>query len=365
MGTKTGGRLASLDALRGFDMFWIMGGQGLVYAIATALGHPGFKAHFGHVPWDGLNFVDTIFPLFLFIAGVTFPFSAAKRLADGATRGRLAWHAVRRGLTIMLLGYICNNLLKFDFAHLRVYGVLQHIGFCWMAAALIFLAFRRNARIAIAIALLVGSWLFFRFVGAPDANGAPPFTAQGNFGCWIDRTLFGPAHTYQKLFDPEGAACILPGIVTPMLGMFAGEFLRRDMPGSRKAALLAVAGLVSVAVGLLMSLSIPIVKALWSSSFVLVAGGYSAVMLALFYWIIDVKGWSKWSFFFKVIGMNSITIYLGQRIIPFGSIRTFFLNGVVAHLPTDIGDIVNAAGYIAVCWLFLYFLYRKQTFLKV
>jgi predicted acyltransferase len=88
-------------------------------------------------------------------------------------------------------------------------------------------------------------------------------------------------------------------------------------------------------------------------------------MLALFYWIIDVRGWSKWSFFFKVIGMNSITIYLGQRIIPFGSIRTFFLNGVVAHLPTDMGNIVNAAGYIAVCWLFLYFLYRKKTFLKI
>ena len=164
METKTGGRLASLDALRGFDMFFIMGGQGLIYAIATALGHPDFKDSFGHVPWDGLHFVDTIFPLFLFIAGVTFPFSAAKRIEGGATRSRLVWHSIRRGLTIMLLGYICNGLLNFNFAKLRVYGVLQHIGFCWMVAALLFLAFRRNTRIVIAAALLVGSWLFFRFV---------------------------------------------------------------------------------------------------------------------------------------------------------------------------------------------------------
>lgn len=365
METKTGGRLASLDALRGFDMFFIMGGQGLIYAIATALGHPDFKDSFGHVPWDGLHFVDTIFPLFLFIAGVTFPFSAAKRIEGGATRSRLVWHSIRRGLTIMLLGYICNGLLNFNFAKLRVYGVLQHIGFCWMVAALLFLAFRRNTRIVIAAALLVGSWLFFRFVGAPDAAGAPPFSPEGNLGCWIDRTLFGPPHIYRPLFDPEGAATVLPGIVMPMLGMFAGEFLRSRMSGGRKAAMLAVAGVASAAAGLLMSLSIPIVKALWSSSFVLVAGGYSAVMLALFYWIIDVKGWSKWTFFFKVIGMNSITIYLGQRIIPFTPIRNFFLNGTVALLPDTIGAIVNAAGYIAVCWLFLYFLYRKNTFLKV
>lgn len=365
MENKTNGRLMSLDALRGFDMFFIMGGQGLIYAVAALLGYPDFRKVFGHVPWDGLQFVDTIFPLFLFIAGVTFPFSAAKRMEKGASKGLLAWHSIRRGLTLILFGYVFGSLLKFDFAHLRAYGVLQHIGFCWMVAALIFLAFKRNARIVIAVTLLVGSWMLFRFVGAPDANGALPFTPEGNLGCWFDRTVFGPNHIYQKIFDPEGAAGFLPGIVTPMLGMFAGEFLRSGLSGSKKVLCLVIAGAVSVVTGLLMSLSIPIVKALWTSSFVLVCGGYSAIMLALFYWVIDVKGWTGWTFFFKVIGMNSITIYLGQRIIPFGAIRDFFLGGVVSLVPADIGAIISNAGYIAACWLFLYFLYRKQVFLKV
>ena len=361
------GRLMSLDALRGFDMLFIMGGGSLMLALCKAFGCPdgAFAEQFYHVPWEGLRFEDTIFPLFLFIAGVSFPFSMSKRLANGSTRASLCWHSVRRGLTLILFGLIINGLLKLDFAHLRFYGVLQFIGFTWMVASILYVWLDAKARAAIAVVLLLGSWLLFRFVGAPDFPDALPFTPEGNLGCWVDRTVFGSAHIYKKLFDPEGAAGFLPGIVTPMLGMFAGDLLKSSLSGAKKTLVLLASAAVLISAGLLMTVSMPIVKALWNSSFVLVAGGYSAAMLALFYWIVDVRGWTGWTLFFKVIGMNSITIYMAQRIVNFGGIRSYFFGGLAGLFPPVWGEVVLALGYIAVCWLFLYFLYRKNVFLKV
>ena len=362
-----GGRLVSLDVLRGFDMLFIMGGGPLALAICAALGVPNcwIADQFRHVPWEGLRFEDTIFPLFLFIAGVSFPFSMAKRLSLGSSKASISLHVVRRGLALVALGLVYNGFLKFDFAHLRFFGVLQLIGFAWMTAALLYVWLGVRARAALAVVLLVGSWLLFRFVGAPDFPGAAPFSPEGNLGCWIDRTVFGANHIYEKIFDPEGSAGFLPAIVTPMLGMFAGELLRSRLTGERKTVLLLGAAAVLTAAGLALSVSQPVVKALWSSSFVLVAGGYSVAMLAFFYWIVDVKGWRGWTFFFKVIGMNSITIYMAQRIVGFGGIAAFLLGGVADLFPSAWGKVVLAAGYIAVCWLFLLFLYRKNVFLKV
>ena len=365
---NAGGRLVSLDALRGFDMLFIMGGGGLITAICAALGCPdgAFARQFRHVEWAGLRFEDTIFPLFLFIAGVSFPFSSAKRLADGASRASLYCHAVRRGLTLILLGLIVNSLLKFDFANLRYYGVLQFIGFTWAVAACLYLSFGVRTRAAIAAVLLVGSWLFFRFCTSPDFPGADPFSPEGNLGCWFDRAVIGSNHVYKKgLFDPEGAATVMPGIVTPMLGMFAGELLRSGFSSARKVVSLLAAAVAMVATGLLLSLSQPVVKALWSSSFVLVAGGYSAAMLAIFYWIVDVKGWRRWTFFFTVIGMNSITIYMAQCFVGFRGIAKYFFGGAISFLPQALQGVANSAAYILTCWLFLLFLYRHKIFFKV
>ena len=367
MEKKMNGRLLSLDALRGFDMLFIMGGGPLIISICTAFGAAdcAFAQQFRHVAWEGLRFEDTIFPLFLFIAGVSFPFSMAKRLLNGATKASLCWHSIRRGLTLMLFGLVCNGLLKFDFAHLRFFGVLQFIGFAWMVASLLYVWCGAKTRAVIALILLIGSWLLFRFVGAPDFPGAAPFSPEGNLGCWIDRTVFGANHIYKKLFDPEGVAGFLPGIVTPMLGMFAGELLKGSFSEARKTLILFGSAVALIASGLLLSISQPIVKALWSSSFVLVAGGYSAAMLAVFYWIIDVKGWKGWTFFFTVIGMNSITIYMAQRIVNFGGIASFFFGGIAAQLPPAGHAVCQCAAYVLVCWLFLWFLYRQRVFLKV
>lgn len=365
--TEKSSRLLSLDVLRGFDMFFIMGGGSLMIALCAALGAPdcAFAKQFHHVSWDGLAFHDTIFPLFLFIAGVSFPFSMAKRLSHGAKRSSIVWHTLRRGLTLIFLGLVFNGFMKLDFAHLRVFGVLQLIGFAWMVAALLYIWLGLKARIAIAAILLIGTAVLFRFVGAPDFPSDTPFSAYGNLGCWVDRTFIGVNHIIGKVYDPEGTAGLLPSIVTPMLGMFAGDLLRSSLSGGRKAAILFIASALLIGAGLLMSIEVPIVKKLWSSSFVLVVGGYSAAMLALFYFIIDVKGWHGWTLFFRVIGLNSITIYLAQRIIGFHKASEFIFGGTAGLLPSAWQPVGTSIAYIATCWLFLYFLYRKNIFLKV
>ena len=360
------GRLASLDALRGFDMLFIMGGEALVCAIAALCGDPAFGRKFGHVPWHGLQFMDTVFPLFLFMAGVSFPFSAAKSRERGLTDGRIALKALRRGLTLVALGFVCSGLFKLEFATLRAWSVLGRIGLAWMAAAWIYLVFRPRVRVVLAAVILAAVTLFTIYVPAPGAAGHGPFTPEGNFGCWLDRTLTA-GHTYRKLFDPEGFAGILPAIVTAMLGMFAGEIVRRDGGAAtgRKALELLACGAGCALAGWGLSYAFPINKALWSPSFALVVGGYSFAMFALFYWIVDVRGYRRWAYFFTVIGVNSITIYMAQRIVRFNDVNNFFLLGLSKLLPADWGRLLLCVGYIAVCWLFLWFLHKKNVHLKV
>ena len=363
-------RLASIDATRGFDMFFIMGGEGLLANLAALFGHPEFRHTLDHAAWDGFHFMDTIFPTFLFLAGMTFPFSAAKSRANGASTRGIALKALRRCLLLVLLGLVYNGpLLHFDFAHMRVWSVLGRIGIAWFGAALLYLAFRTKTRIGIAAALLAGVALFMRFVLAPDAPaGASPFSPEGNFGCWLDRALTG-GHTFRPLFDPEGFAGILPAIVTAMLGTFSGELVRRpDIAPGRKCLWLAAYAAGLLALGLALSPVCPVNKALWSPSFVLVAGAYSTFLFLAFYAVIDVLGFVKWSFPLKVIGMNPIAIYLGQAVIGARQANDFLFGWSWRHLPPAYGNlqpVMVCLGYILVCWLFLFFLYRKKTFLKV
>ena len=377
-----GNRLMSLDALRGFDMFWIMGGEGLVVVLAALFGFPDFHPSFDHVPWEGLHFMDTVFPTFLFMAGVSFPFSAAKSMERGLTRGQIALRALRRGITLMLLGLVYWGFLRrLDFATCRIPSVLGYIGFGWMVAAWIYLCVRNvKARLGVAVGILAAVTLVFGFIPAPDAAtvaipekmawanelGRGIFTPAGHLGCWLDRTLLGH-HILTPLFDNEGLGGLLCTIVTAMLGMFAGEIVRRGgvQATGRKALALLGSAVLCLVSGLALSTFYPIVKNLWSPSFVLVVGSYSFAMFALFYWIVDVKGLSRWSFFFRVIGMNSITIYMAQQFVGFGSASKFFLGGVAGLLPDLWGRLVLELGYIAACWLFLLFLYRKNVFLKV
>lgn len=360
-------RLASLDALRGFDMFWIMGGEALLGSLVALFGVTGFGAAFDHVPWHGLHFMDCIFPTFLFLAGVSFPFSAAASAARGLTKRAIALRCWRRGMTLFVLGLVFNGLLQQpDVVHFRVWSVLGRIGLAWMVAAWIALAVKSMKwRLAIAFAILFGVTAFTLLVPAPGAaSGADVFSPEGNFGCWLDRALTG-GHTYQPLFDPEGFAGFLPAVATALFGVLAGDWIRSHAVTGRTARVLLVAGVALSLAGWAWSLVFPINKALWSPSFTLVVGGFSLMALATFYWVIDVKGWAQWAFPFKVVGMNSITIYLAQPIIGFGTAQQFFFGAAIGNLPSGAAAVLAAAAYVALCWLFLYFLYRKDIFLKV
>ncbi len=372
-------RLESLDALRGFDMFFIMGGSGLIAAIAAYFPESDIwgeiARQMSHVKWDGLAHHDTIFPLFLFIAGVSFPFSLEKQIAKGMSSRSIYTKIVKRGFVLMFLGWVCNGLLSLEFSDLRFWSVLARIGMAWMFAALIY-TFTFNpqkpfknirAICGTIVVLLLGYWAVTALIPAPDAPDAGVFTKEGNIACYLDRTLFG-AHCYTELYDPEGFLSTIPAIGTALLGILSGAWIKWEKPGltgTHKTLGLLAAGLAMGLLGWLWGMVYPINKALWSSSFVCAVASYSLIMLALFYYIIDVRGWKRWDFFFTVIGMNSITIYMLPRFIDFSFMRNRLFGGVINLFPEGDQDVLTRLFYVLTCWIFLYLLYRKRIFLKV
>lgn len=360
-------RLMSLDALRGFDMLFIMGLAGWVVAVCDFFPDSGvmqwLSNQMKHVEWNGLAHHDTIFPLFLFVAGISFPFSLAKQRAGGKSTQRILYKIIKRGLILVCLGCVYNGIFRLDFEHMRYASVLGRIGLAWMFAALLFVNFKTNINIIVSIVILVGYWLLLWLI--PDA--ADPYTLENNLVGTIDQVIM-PGRLHEGIFDPEGLFSTLPAIVTALLGMFTGQLVQlpdEKCSGKKKVLYMLVGAVVFILIGWVWSYTFPINKKLWTSTFVCVVAGYSLIMFALFYYIIDVKGYVRWSFFFRIVGLNSITIYLAQRIIDFGQISDFFLGGLVSKCPETLGVWISTSGYIAVCWLFLYFLYKKKIFLKV
>lgn len=365
-------RLESLDALRGFDMLFIMGGAAVITAIAgffpDSAAWQTVAEQMTHASWDGLRHHDTIFPLFLFIAGCSFPFSLEKQRQRGMSHSAIVLKAIKRGFVLMALGWVCNGILKLQFAELRFWSVLARIGMAWMCAALIYMHVHSLKRILLIVAgLLVGYSIISSLVVAPDTPGAAALTREGNIACYIDRTLFG-AHCYRPDYDPEGLFSTIPAIGTALLGMLAGRWIKTEkegLTGTRKALGMLAAGVALGILGYLWSFWTPINKALWSSSFVCAVACYSLIMLALFYYIIDVKRWRGWDFFFVVIGMNSIAIYMLPRFVNFDFMRDRLLGGVISLLPESIYSVVEPTSYIITWWIFLYIMYRYKIFLKV
>jgi predicted acyltransferase len=363
-------RLQSLDALRGFDMFWIMGGEGIFIGLATLTGWPVFKwcaEQLTHVPWHGFHFYDMIFPLFLFIAGISFPFSLAKRIALNNSRGSIYKHVIRRGLVLVFLGFLYNNAVRFNFSELRYGSVLGHIGIAWMFAALIFMNTRLSSRIIWFWALLIGYWLLLLIFPAHDLGSTDPFSLEGNLPGYLDR-LFTPGKLYLGVFDPSGFFTSMPSVGTALLGMFTGEFVLSKYMNNkplRKVLYMVMASVVLMIIGKIWDLNFPINKMLWSSSYVCWAGGLSLLLFSVFYLVIDVWKYKKWAFFLIVIGLNPITIYLAGRIINFKSATNFLFGGITELLPDKWAPLIDGIGITAVGWVFLYLLYKKKIFLKV
>jgi len=381
MSEKKTGRLESLDILRGFDMFFIFLPDPVPCVVFTALaalglGGTAFAAQFEHCAWNGLRFYDCIFPLFLFISGVTFPFSYAAQRARGATTAQIVRKILKRAFILVLMGSMLwtvidgtleKNLLAFEWDTFRVWSVIGRIGIAWGAAALLYMAFGRRTRIGIVVAILLGMWAVMRFAVAPGtpAGVNPMITGRELWVNWLDINYLTTAHR------PEGGFVTITQVATAMFGVFAGEILQSALTPMRKLRrLIDLAVLLSVS-GFLManvfgSWSLPINKSVWTSSFALMAGGISTMLLALFYWIVDIRGWRRWGFFFKVIGMNAITIYLLMRTVFNWQFESqYFFGGICRYLSPEWGALVSQVGMIAIGWLFLLYLYRKGVFLRV
>ncbi|MDR0791800.1 MAG: DUF5009 domain-containing protein, partial [Chitinophagaceae bacterium] len=361
-------RLYSLDALRGFDMFWIMGAEGIFHSLAKATGSPfwgGIAEEFTHPEWNGFHFYDLIFPLFLFIAGVATPYSVGKELDKGTSRKKLLLRVIKRGLILVLLGIIYNNRLEIKpLAEIRFGSVLGRIGIAYMFANIIYLYTKQRAQIIWFGALLIGYWLLLKFTAAP---GFPrgDLTMEGNFASYIDRCIM-PGRLYLKIHDPEGLTSAIPAIGTGLLGILTGNFLKNNpMKQTKKVLWMFGAGVVFFLLSALWNLDFPINKNLWTSSFVLRVGAWSLMLLSVFYYVIDVLGYRKWAFFFKVIGMNSILIYMSGIFIKW----EYATNATFKWLGQLVGDpfnaVVMACCYVAVKWIFLYFMYKKKVFLRV
>jgi predicted acyltransferase len=365
-GIQGGGRIASIDALRGFDMFWITGGEGIIHSLYRVYQNPvteTLNLQFSHVRWEGFHFYDLIFPLFLFIVGLVLPFSLTRRLERGANRGELHWHAVRRLLLLFLLGLIYNGLLDFNFHELRIAGVLQRIAICYFIAALIVMNTSIRKQAIITGAILAGYWIILLVIPVPGV-GAGVLTPDGNLGAYLDRLLLPGRFCCYHFGDNEGILSTIPAVATTLLGALAGHWLRSSQSSARKVRGLALAGVACVAVGYVWGLAFPIIKNLWTSTFVLVAGGWSLLLLAGFYWVIDVRGYKRWAYFFTVIGMNAITIYVVERLFRFRIITNIFVHGFIDYLG-PFKPLFYSVCVAATAWLFLWFLHRQKIYLKV
>jgi predicted acyltransferase len=363
-------RLASLDALRGFDMFWIVGGEGIFHALAKLTGWTvlvWISTQLEHAEWNGFTFYDMIFPLFLFIAGVSMPYSLSKRINRGDSRKQIYWHVVKRMLLLVFFGMVYNGFFRFDWEHMRYASVLARIGLGWFFAALIFLNTKKRGQYIWFAGILIAYWLIMKLIPVPG-YGAGDLSMEGSLAAYIDRLLV-PGRLYRQIHDPEGILSTIPAVATALIGVFAGHYLRSDKPGLtkfKKGIVICIAGLISLLLGYLWGLFFPVNKNLWTSSFVLYAGGWSLLLLSVFYLIIDVWNRKKWTFFFVIIGLNPITIYLCQAgIIPFRRTSDFFFGGLINYFPESSHDLLNAIGYMFIGWLFLYILYRLKIFLRV
>jgi len=364
----TSQRLYSLDALRGFDMFWIMGAEEIFHSMAKATNAPFWMVisnQFTHPDWNGFHFYDLIFPLFLFIAGVATPYSVGRDLQKGKTKNEVLWRVVKRGLILVLLGIIYNNGLELrPLSEIRFGSVLGRIGLAYMFANIIYIYTKQTAQITWFCALLVGYWLLLKFTSAP---GYPmgDLTMQGNFASYIDRSVL-PGRLYLIIHDPEGLMSTIPAIGTGLLGILTGSYLKNtDTNGSKKALMLAIAGIIFIGLALLWNFDFPINKNLWTSSFVLNVGGISLLLLSLFYYIIDVLGYRRWAFFFRVIGMNSILIYMSGQFINWEYSTNAFFKWLGQLLGNPYSAVAMAICFVLVKWAFLYFMYKKKIFLRV
>ena len=355
---ETSSRLVSLDVFRGITM-----------AAMVVVNNPGdwgsVYAPLLHAPWDGWTPTDLIFPFFLFIVGVAITLS--KRSASTAS-------ILKRAAVIFVVGLLLSGYPHFDLSTWRIPGVLQRIAICYAVAALVYARWRRPPVIAaVAVALMVGYWIMMRVVPVPGGE-AGDLSPEGNLGAYVDRMLMA-GHLWKPGWDPEGLLSTVPAIATTLLGILGGVWIRGTEAASRKAVILALAGLGAVVAGFAWDVVFPINKSLWTSSYVLFSAGAAALFLALCYYVIDVRGWRWWTVPFVILGVNALALYALSSLLAstLGSIRLgegATLQGwIYATVFEPLASPKNASllyalANLALLFLVLLWMYRRRIFLR-
>lgn len=366
--TGTKERLQSLDTLRGFDMAMLLGGGGIIIALANLTGWNWMEtlaSQQHHVEWEGFRFYDMIFPLFMFISGVAIPYAVNSKVEKGVAKTQLLKKIFIRLLALIAFGIIYNGATSNGFTNLRYVSVLSQIGFGYFFAALISLYSKSvKGPVYWLLGILVGVAALQLFVPVPGF-GAGTFEPATTINAWLDQRLV-PGRLYDGAFDPEGVLCIVSAISVTLMGTLAGFVIRSwNQTPTKKALYIALAGVLAIALAYGLRPVYPVIKKMWTVTYVLMAGGYSALLLALFYYVIDVKGFKNWTLFFRVFGMNSITIYMGAHIVDFGGISQFFLKWTSIHISELWGGLFIAIGVLVLEWALLLYLYRNKIFLRV
>ncbi len=358
-------------------MFWLLGGDAVAWALgemtagkAAILSQPGkfFSNQLSHVDWEGFRFYDFIFPLFVFVTGVSIVLSLT-RLVEREGKSTAHLRVLRRAAVLFALGVVYYGGASNKWPDIRILGVLQRIALCYLLASLLFLNFRLRGLIVAFVSLLVGYWALMSFVPVPGI-GAGSFAQAANFANWID-SQYLPGSKWNGTWDPEGLLSTLPAFATCLLGVFAGLLLRNShVEPQEKSLWLIGAGVVMVAAGFLWGLQFPVIKSIWTSSFVLVAGGFSALLLGLSHQVMDVWGYRNWATIFVWIGANAITLYFLNNIVVFKDLAGRLVGGDVGsffdrHVTAGAGHFLAAAMGLALAIVLAGFLYRRRVFLRV
>lgn len=361
-------RIIAIDALRGFDMFWIVGGDRLFLA-ATAilfLKFPAIQAaldhQLHHVPWgDRLVFYDLIMPLFLFIVGASMPFSFARRLQGGESKSALYKKIAKRTAILFVLGMIAQgNLLKLDLAQLHIYcNTLQAIAAGYCIGGIIMLNTGIKGQAVATGVLLLLFWALLTFVPVPG-HGAGVLTPEGNFAIYVDDMIlrqFSDGKDYTWVLSSLGFAA------TVLFGILSGHILRADAPQGVKLKRLTMLGASLVVFGEIWGLFHPIIKYIWTPSMTVWTAGCCCLLLALFYFLIDIRGYRRWTFPFVILGANALVAYMAPSFIRFSEISATVLHGGERFGVT--GDLLRAAGAFLILWAALYYMYRKRIFVRI
>lgn len=369
-------RLLSLDVFRGLTI------AGMVL-VNNAGDWQAVYSPLSNAEWHGWTPTDLVFPFFLLIVGMAIPIALENRRTAGGSMTDLYRKIVRRTLIIFMIGLFLNWFPPTSdpigrLLNVRIPGVLQRIAVCYGIASLLFLRLSRAAIWRLGAALLVGYWLLLKVVAAPGSV-AGDLTRAGSLPSWVDRTLLA-GHIYRPEYDPEGILSTIPAIVTALIGVLAGQWLRQDRDRMEKVAGLFAAGFLLLLGGYISNAIFPINKALWTSSYVLFSGGLGLLVFALCYWLVDLQGVKSWSQPFVVLGVNALALYILSGVmadllteirlgLPDGgteTLRAFLYRNLFTHwLSPRNASLGYALGYVVFWWTVMWGLYRKRVFIRV